>query len=209
MEEKISGFDLGGGDLNIKLSVAVKNLNDIYYIISYLELIGMINGWGFDYIKEKTSFIINGDIFSNDEEKYLMNDKEIKESFYALNIHTCELFNELTMTKNEKNIKMIESQVAKKGHIKFDLMKKFKGAYLPDIILTYDGTEISKDLIVPCTLNSVYKNKWYKLNSLKGLNDYVAMWYWYTFGVKTGMTKIPDDYYLIDLSMSVTENWRV
>lgn len=206
-DENKMDYALGGGNTNIKLLLALKNLDDFYYMITYLELIGLIKDRNFERLKDSTTFLIKDEKFSDDEEKTLMNNTEIKEAFYNLDIHTFELFTKVIMTDKDKKIKLAESHVAKKSNIEFGLMKKFKGSYLADIIISYDGSPISQDLIVPCTLDTIYKNKWYKLNNLKGFIDYISLIYWYRFRMYDILNKIPDDYYLINLSIDINDNW--
>lgn len=200
-------YTLGGGNSNIKLLLALKNLDDFYYMITYLELIGLIKEWKFEPLKTATTFLVKDYAFEDDEEKLLMKDSDVKESFYNLDIHTFELFTSINMNVGDKKIKLYESHIAKKGHTQFGFMKDFKGSYTADMIITYDGSDISDDLIVPCTLDTICGNKWYKLNNLNGILDYINLVYWYKIKMKNIINKIPDDYYLVNLSIDVNDNW--
>lgn len=209
MEDKTKHEDymLGGGNPNIKLLLAVKTLDDFYYMITYLELIGLIKEWKFEPIKDATTFLIKDTTFIEDEERLLMKNSDVKESFYNLNVHTFELFTHLNMNDGDKSIKIFESHIAKKSHIEFDLMKKFKGGYITDMIITYDGSPISADTIVPCTLDTICGNKWYKLNNLNSVFDYLKLIYWYRIRMRNIINKIPEDYYMINISVDINDSW--
>lgn len=206
-ENNTEGYVLGGGSSNIKLLLALKDIKDFYYMITYLELIGLIREWKFEQLKDVPTFLVKDYSFEEDEEKLLMKDSDVKELFYNLDVHTFELFTKINMNIGDKKIKLFESHIARKEHVQFGFMKEFKGSYIPDMIITYDGSPLSADNIVPCTIDTISANKWYKLNNLSGLFDYIKLLYWYKIKVKNIINKIPDDYYLINISVDINDSW--
>lgn len=194
-------------DSSQRLLLAVRNLDDFYYMITYLELIGLIKDWEFVDRKDISTFIVDKDVFEHDEKLIFENNKEIKEMFKSLDLFSFELYSLLNMKEGGTNKHIYETQIARKKNIRFDIMKKFKGDYLADIIITYDGSTISDDMIIPCTLDTIYGNKWYKLNTLGGIIDYINLVYWYRVKVHNLIRKIPDDFYLIDINVDLNDNW--